>query len=519
MDARTPKPLRFHLFGADDPLSKLADHGSGRFHHASYLRSYLGDLGVTSVVEEPYYFDRDYLSEFASFYGASVRGYPNVCRRLSFFSQPVARDRFERALGDQAEGEALQAEFQGFVVLRPLAETPFGRTVVRWYPDGKSPKRVMGPSRDYVIHIAGLRLALRGLAWQQQDSAVGACATVALWSMLHSSAFDEHHAVPTTADITRAANRSFPIGRRVFPSRGLAVHQICEAVKEQQLAPDVLDGDLKDQLVSSAGVPPVSVPGFSQERFGSALGTFIRSGYAVYLSGKRFSKGQPLSGHAVTAVGFRPGATGAAAPGSRASEDGAIECVYIHDDNVGPGVRMRVTTYSKGGPVVLERAPPTVRGQHTYPDPTAQIAPFLPQTMVAAVHHELQLSSDRLGEAAVAVALRVAQRVKALGGVVHTSRFVLLRHYLGAVLAETLDPSLLSRVRLELVERVPPMSLHLGVIRIGVAGRVFVDLLCDTSGHEVVFFAHVAFDAAALPTLESLRLAGALDPGVPISGF
>ncbi len=52
-----PRPLRVTAFGVDDPLAKLIDSEQVR-----YLRRYLAALGATSVLEEPFYFDRDLLS-------------------------------------------------------------------------------------------------------------------------------------------------------------------------------------------------------------------------------------------------------------------------------------------------------------------------------------------------------------------------------------------------------------------------------------------------------------------------
>lgn len=69
---------------SEDPLVRLQD-----VDQAKYLRWYLSDLGATTVVVEPLYFDRDYLSEFASFYCMSSAGYPNVCQRVHYFAEHV----------------------------------------------------------------------------------------------------------------------------------------------------------------------------------------------------------------------------------------------------------------------------------------------------------------------------------------------------------------------------------------------------------------------------------------------
>jgi hypothetical protein len=265
--------LIFHAFGVGDPLDELADTTYAK----SYLRCYLADLEASQIVEEPYYFDRDYLAEFSAFYSTSARGYSNVCRRLHFFAGYPVVDRELVTLACGGDGDALQRlqdAYLGFAVLRPFEPPRLGRTVLAWYPDvppdGQGP-RVTEPSRDYFVHLAGLRLNVHGIAWQQQDMSVGACATIALWSMLHSSAFDDHHAVPTTADITRAAHRHGSLGSRIFPSSGLTPQQLGEAVQEHDLSPLLLEGDLRIDGVAA----------FSRERLASTLAAFVRSGYPV----------------------------------------------------------------------------------------------------------------------------------------------------------------------------------------------------------------------------------------------
>ncbi len=59
--ANTPKKLEIHKFDKASPLHKLPD-----FRQKNYLIRYLADLGAQTVLEEPNYFDRDYLAEAVS---------------------------------------------------------------------------------------------------------------------------------------------------------------------------------------------------------------------------------------------------------------------------------------------------------------------------------------------------------------------------------------------------------------------------------------------------------------------
>jgi hypothetical protein len=477
--------------------------------HAEYLRCYLADLGAGSVLEEPHYFDRDYLAEFAAFYSTSSRGYSNSCRRLHAFSLPLDRLRglFLAALrGDEIALRSLNQAYLGFLVVRPIAATPFGRTVLRWYPETHpETPRVTKASRKYTAHGGGLCLEVTGLAWQQQDSGVGACATVALWTMFHASALDEHHAVPTTVNITKSANARWPLGRRVFPaSEGLSIHQICEAIRGQGLLPAVLDGD-----IGPAGF-------FSPARFASSCAAFLRSGYPALIGAQILLENGTLSGgHAVCAVGFRPGSSPDVPCGWAVEEDSTLQSVYVHDDNLGPSVRFAVqelTIPSKSDlpPVAMLVAdpPPPLLRSGDLPNPTVRYWKLVPRFILAALPPEIRMTSDYLNGRALKIAAETAKYIEAaaesmgttLPGITFSSGFFRLKAYAGEELASRLTGSVLAKARLALANHVRPMSLHLGVVRMGIAGTPLFDVFFDTTDSEPATdaFAHIAFQS--LPT-------------------
>jgi hypothetical protein len=113
---------------------------------------------------------------------------------------------------------------------------------------------------DYVPYLNGIPLPIRSLAFEQQDSSVAACATVALWS-----AFQKTHELfgsqrPHPASITRAANVVRGFGR-ALPSSGLNPAQIGEAVRSVGLEPEYFRFNAHTPLASlvyayvSGGIP------------------------------------------------------------------------------------------------------------------------------------------------------------------------------------------------------------------------------------------------------------------------
>lgn len=465
--------LRVDRFGTGDALEPHT-----RLTQGSYLRRYLADLGCSTVVEESAYFDRDYLAEYTSFYASSSKGYGNRCRRIHFFKGDVFdRQTLRRALnGSPRVQERLQSDYLGFAVIRPIPAAPFGRTVLRWYddPTPKTPRRTA--KRQYLSHLAGLRLTVTGLAWQQQDTGVGACATVAIWSMLHSSAFDPHYLVPTTADITRAAHRTASLGARVFPSAGLTNVQLLEAIKEFGLNPFVIEGDIRKDGKNF----------FSPIRFSSLCAAMIRSGYPVLVIGDI-----PEGRHAICAVGFRESPAPFAPFNDVALEDATTKHFYVHDDNIGPNIRCEVGTDSDGV-VNLTPSAPNTYGGAALPNPAGKYGPFKPLMLVGGVHHDLRVSLLPVYQSAISAA-EALQRLllwqndpqKKLGLTISV-RFERLSDYMRGGLASVhpAPSTVLGRTRLQLQEEVAPMSLRVGVVRLGLGSRPVADILFDTSDSE-----------------------------------
>lgn len=484
-------PLEFSSMVDQDSL-RVALHLPGVFDQLTYIYQYLRHLEVKAVIVEPQYFDRDYLSEFSAFYSLSARGYPNYCRRAHFFSDDITRELFFDAVGgSEAATKRMQDAYRGFAVVRPIDSAPFGRTVLSWYPDQQaSNPRVVKPSRDYFCNFCGLRLKVFGLAWQQQDQGVSACATIGLWTMLHSSAFNERYAIPTTVTITQAANR-LSWGLRTFPSRHLFLQQVCEAIKGFGLSPYLVEGD---QPPTQQGLPKR----FSKEKLCNTIASLVRSGFPCVIGGvvKR-PNNRPAVGHINACVGFR--AQPNLAP-NQMYADGDLEAFYIHDDNIGPAVRFTLGHYD---PKAMARSASPTDPICLAPDNPAQaqnIAAsnygfFIPGFILAAVENDLRTSAEALIQKAIEVRERIAtaaildaqnrgqpQPILTVG-----TQYSTVASYMGIALRDRLHthPKVLATVRLELQERVEPMSLYIGIVRLADQAGPALDVLYDTTDSDI----------------------------------
>ena len=507
--------LKFYDFsGKEHPLAVLPNTSQSQ-----YVRKYLSGLQAQSVIEEPCYFDRDYLDEFSAFYARSSQGYKNVCSRAHYFGpENVSEEDFELALGnDDGAVDKLQRNYLGFSVIRPLVISPLGRTVLALYQDhNPHERRVVSPARTYSVYVAGLRLTVEGLAWQQQDTGVAACATIGLWTMFHSSSFDDHHAIPTTAEITSSAQL---FGRRPFPSTGLTVEQILEAIHKQNLNPIAVSGDIGEP--NGFGKP------FSRQRFANNAAAFIRSGYPILIVGHYENSG----GHAICGVGFREkGLKRADAddPAKVVMADGEIEYFYIHDDNIGPNIRFRLESVAgdNSAAVLVSSAPEYVDNGEPSPE-----VKFFPHMIIAATHQDVRVTADELYVKGLE---RCSQLHNFLDFVYRANesvapslafspRFIVLRDYFKEELRNVVpDGVVLSRVRRRLQEQAPPMSLHVGVIRIALqSGTVIMDLIYDTtdSGYCMPAFVAVIFDEQLVQWLKSTNYQALGFPEYMIEGY
>lgn len=290
------------------------------------ILKHAGSLGCRSVAIEKHYIDRDYMEDHSVFYSKNLRSFPNHCQRLHFFSSAADELAAElsalRRLG-VAEGreryhaaceEFARRAYLGFTVLKPLPGSPVGRTVLRPPPDEDTDLTIRFPCKRRVpVHFAGISLSVEGLAFQQQDTGVSACATTALWSSFGMMRHMEEFGTSTPAQITSlAAKYSLPFGR-AFPSEGLSIDQMCQAVQAVSLSPNLFRFT-------------------SAELTLSYLHSATKSAVAPIVVMKSVDK--PLLYHAVCVAGM--GVRKEAAGGEIVDRGRRLTRIYIHDDRFGP---------------------------------------------------------------------------------------------------------------------------------------------------------------------------------------
>lgn len=290
-----------------------------------YLVDYLPKLGAKSIVLESDYLDRDFSVDHSKYYTTCFKPYKRICHRLHFFNIQIRTEDLVRTLQDSSTSPLtpnnLQESYLGFVIIRPLPETVFGRTCLKTVTSTEQEKFV---TKFYNAHLYGIRLRVESLAFMEQDSVTSACASVAIWTKLHITSDKFHHELLAPVQITEKATNKMPVANRTFPNRkGLNVLQMTQVLRSVKLEPVVLDLDPTDEL--------------SMKLF---LYAYLRSGIPLIMAYNQYENGNiggPPFLHAVTVTGYsldqQPVTVPATEPLMMAYR---IKKLYVHNDQLGP---------------------------------------------------------------------------------------------------------------------------------------------------------------------------------------
>lgn len=208
--------------------------------------------------------------------------------------------------------ESLQAQYLGFVVVKPLPKTFIGKTCLKAYEcndQGAVHKKI---TRAYSVNLFGIKLSINSVAFQEQDKVVSACAATAIWTALHALSWRSVREMPSCSEITIDAINHIEGSSNSFPSRELSNKQIMRALDVQ---------GLKHHSDSTRGLDERSifrlVKGYIDSNLPVIFGVVV---YGIEKDGKLTRK----AGHAITVLGYK---------------DWSGVGFYVHDDRLGPYAR------------------------------------------------------------------------------------------------------------------------------------------------------------------------------------
>ena len=309
-----------------------------------YLGIYLknDETNARSIVIEKPYVDRHYIEEYSSYYSKTLHPPKAKATRLHFFKSEITDELLLEKLIAAGSGDfdticrEMSEQYLGFTVVRPLPSAPIGRTILGTFEIEGSDRFYTLPPHPYNVHLCGLCLKIYGVPFQQQEQAVGACATTAIWSALSQVMRLDGGRAPTPFAVTKAATKNW-VKDRVFPATsGLKDEQILESLRHFGYSPLYFEPKTESAL------------------FCLAAKCYLRSNIPVILIMQY--DGQD-DAHAVTVVGFREDIDRERTPDIACQFPGWINLqlrskglcrLYIHDDRLGPYARAKLSVDSGG---------------------------------------------------------------------------------------------------------------------------------------------------------------------------
>ena len=347
------------------PLSILEEEAENK-NQARYLLKYLKYLNCKSVLVENEYVDRDFIEDYTSYYAKCFSSYKRFCKRAHFWNEDISHLDLKGIIlnKDKTKIEHLKASYLGFVVIKPLPDAVVGRTVLKKTQNGDRQKKIKA-TQKYSANLFGIELIVDSLAFQEQDTVLAACATTALWSSFQITSNMFHTASLTPSEITSSANKYIQTTRPI-PSHSLNIEQICYAISENSLAPEI-------QEVT------VDIP------LNSLIYSYLCAKIPVVL-GYELNKKELY--HAVTICGYKLEDKICSKPevknplldinliGKRISE------FYCHDDNLGPFSTLKCSENGSINPRFFKRG---INGEAYREDKCYPIVVIVP------VYHKIRL--------------------------------------------------------------------------------------------------------------------------------
>lgn len=443
-----------------------------------YLCGYLAhdEMGTqTMLIEEPYV-DRHFLTEYQGYYATALRQVPRHTTRLHLFKHPFRLQDVLQELSEADDDERaavqdrLQQGYLGFIVLRPLLAAPVGRTVLRWFQ--REDTRCFGPQPPpHRVHILGLRLKAHGVQFHQQDQAVGACATAAIWCALAAVMRRDGRRSPTPLAVTEAATRSVPTSRALPAVAGLTLEQMVGAINAVGCSPDIFKPVGNDSL------------------FMLQVMTYVRSGIPVVLQVREDGHSE---GHAITVVGFRTTGKEDRArvveyplSPSRSLRWLGVTKLYVHDDRLGPYARVRWNLPTSPGEAKADEGEgengstlPVLMFDHGSSNRSQPLHPMRVWTAIAPLYPKIRISAGDL----LRVAMEVWPVASHLAGedrrnaVILETCFTQSGHYLREVHTLPMEGARRQEAISTLV-----LSRYVGVLRFRTGDDWLLDIVCDAT--------------------------------------
>jgi len=308
--------------GTNHYVQSISTEAVKKKDHYKYFLSYFSDegIGARTIVIEKNYISKAYISDYSNYYSTCFKDYQRFCSRVHFFNESFDKDKFHTEIFE-LKSPFLQNCYLGYIVVKPLPESIIGATILKTYGHTQDKQRLYHAIREYEINLFGKDLKIESLAYQEQDTVVSACASMAIWNAFHKTSILFQTALPSPSEITKLAGNLYFNSGRTFPNSGLDLTQIGKAIESVGLVSEL--------RIANSDIP-------FAKRFVYA---YSKAGLPVLLFIEIKNQGH----HLITVVGYSEKDEEPGLKEEISLKADRIERFYAHDDQVGPFARIALT--------------------------------------------------------------------------------------------------------------------------------------------------------------------------------
>ena len=281
----------------------------------NYLKFEKNGLQIKTIISENDYTCLNFLDDYANYYARCYTLYKKHCKRIHFFEEEFKEEEFSQMLRDP-EHEYWK-KYAGCMVIKPLPKGIFGITLLKTY-EQKDGRHYVCLS-EKTINLFGHDCKIKTMPFKEQDGKVASCATTALWMAFQKTSELFNTKAPSLSEVTILAGDGNSNSGKIFPSKGLAINQVCKAIYKNGLM-----SEFRTDLTSLCF-------------FKGLVYAYLKGDIPVLL-GLRLPTDDEC--HLVTVNGYR-----LASPqnGEVYASDEIIR-FYAHDDQVGPFARLLINS-------------------------------------------------------------------------------------------------------------------------------------------------------------------------------
>jgi hypothetical protein len=229
---------------------------------------YLSERGLSAkfAVIENDYISKDYLDSYRDYYASCFFPIERNCQRIHFFKADCDTNAFQKSLinailnnDTDTAANFWEKGYLGFIVVKPIPQFSIGFTALKHYNydiDGSLYKgsRNFWGVRKYDFNIFGQTISFETLPFQEQDTNLAACASIAIWIMLQIPSANNFIRLKSPGQITNDADLIANDGNRLFPNDGLVVNQMCTAITKSGLVTEYEEIGYYREVNTNSGV-------------------------------------------------------------------------------------------------------------------------------------------------------------------------------------------------------------------------------------------------------------------------